>query len=211
MGICLTIEDVFCVIFGHTINVKNYTITSNLIQIIKIDLTNQTVNLNTSVNHVTYVYLYVPPFPIMDPFLISCIILIAGAIFVIYEAFSPGGFLLIPGIVLLVLGAIGLVWPDILLSIWAPVIALVVAIPVTLVTLKFYQYLAKPEPPTTTVTESLVGREGIVIVPTEAGSMKGKVKIGGDLWSATSDEPIEEGTEVIVESSEGVHVHVRRI
>ena len=41
--------------------------------------------------------------------------------------------------------------------------------------------------------------------------MKGKVKIGGDLWSATSDEPIEEGTEVIVESSEGVHVHVRRI
>lgn len=146
----------------------------------------------------------------MDPFLISCIILIVGAIFVIYEAFSPGGFLLIPGIVLLVLGVIGLIMPDVLMSIWAPIIALVVAIPVTLLTLKLYQHLAKPEPPATTVADSLVGRTGIVSVPTEIGSMKGKVRIGNDVWSATSDEPIEEGTEVVVERSEGVHVHVRK-
>ena len=146
----------------------------------------------------------------MDPFLISCIILIVGAIFVIYEAFSPGGFLLIPGIVLLVLGVIGLIMPDVLMSIWAPIIALIVAIPVTLLTLKLYQHLAKPEPPATTVADSLVGRTGIVSVPTEIGSMKGKVKIGNDVWSATSDEPIEEGTEVVVERSEGVHVHVRK-
>lgn len=146
----------------------------------------------------------------MDPFLISCLILIAGAIFVAYEAFTPGGFALIPGIVLLVLGAVGLLAPDILMSIWAPIIALIVALPVTLLTLKLYQHLAKPEPPTTTVADSLVGRSGIITVSTELGNMKGKVKIGSDLWSATSDEPIEEGAEVIVESSEGVHVHVRR-
>ncbi len=148
---------------------------------------------------------------IMDPFTISCIILVVGILFLIYEAFAPGGFLVIPGIVLLVLGIVGLIWPDVLMSIWAPIIALIVAIPVTLLTLKFYQYLAKPEPPTTTVADSLVGKEGVVTVPTESGNMKGKVKIGGDLWSATSDEPIEEGADVIVESSEGVHVHVRRI
>lgn len=41
--------------------------------------------------------------------------------------------------------------------------------------------------------------------------MKGKVRIGSDIWSATSDEPLEEGIEVIVENSEGVHVHVRRL
>ncbi len=147
----------------------------------------------------------------MDPFLISCIILIVGAIFLIYEAFSPGAFCIIPGIVLIVLGVIGLLAPDILMSVWSPVIALVVAIPVTVLTLKGYQYLAKPEPPATTVTESLVGREGLITVPTEIGNMKGKVKIGGDIWSATSDEPIEAGSEVVVESSEGVHVHVKRI
>jgi len=147
----------------------------------------------------------------MDPFLISCIILIAGAIFVIYEAFVPGGFMLIPGLVLIILGAIGLLAPDILMSIWAPVIAIIVAIPVTLLTLKLYQYLAKPEPPATTVADSLVGRTGKVMVSTELDNLKGKVKIGNDTWSATSDEPIEAGTEVIVESSEGVHVHVRRV
>ncbi len=147
----------------------------------------------------------------MDPFLISCILLIAGAAFVIYEAFVPGGFMLIPGIVLLVMGAIGLLAPDLLMSVWAPVIALVVAVPVTLLTLKLYQHLAKPEPPATTVADSLVGRTGKVMVPTELDNMKGKVKIGNDTWSATSDEPIEAGTEVIVDSSEGVHVHVRRI
>lgn len=147
----------------------------------------------------------------MDPFLISCILLIAGAAFVIYEAFVPGGFMLIPGLVLLVMGAIGLLAPDLLMSIWAPVIALVVALPVTLLTLKLYQHLAKPEPPATTVADSLVGRTGKVMVSTELDNMKGKVKIGNDTWSATSDEPIEAGTEVIVESSEGVHVHVRRI
>ncbi len=147
----------------------------------------------------------------MDPFLISCILLIAGAAFVIYEAFVPGGFMLIPGIVLLVMGAIGLLAPNLLMSVWAPVIALVVAVPVTLLTLKLYQHLAKPEPPATTVADSLVGRTGKVMVPTELDNMKGKVKIGNDTWSATSDEPIEAGTEVIVESSEGVHVHVRRI
>jgi len=146
----------------------------------------------------------------MDPFTISCIILIAGAAFLIYEAFVPGGFCVIPGVVLLVLGAVGLIAPDILMSVWAPVIALIVVIPTTLVTLKAYQYLAKPEPPATTVADSLVGRMGQVIVSTEASSMKGKVKIGSDTWSATSDEPIEEGAEVVVESSEGVHVHVRR-
>jgi len=143
--------------------------------------------------------------------MISCIILVLGAFCLIYEVFSPGAFLVIPGMVLLVLGVVGLIMPDVLMSIWAPIIALIVAVPVTLITLKVYQHLAKPEPPATTVAESLVGREGTVTVPTETGSMKGKVRIGGDLWSATSDEPIEEGTEVVVESSEGVHVHVRRI
>ncbi len=146
----------------------------------------------------------------MDPFMISCIILIAGAAFLIYEAFAPGGFGVIPGVVLIVLGIIGLIWPDILMSIWSPIIALVVAIPVTAITLKVYQYLAKPEPPTTTVADSLVGKTGKIIVATEMGNMKGKVKIGADVWSAVSDEPLEEGTDVVVDSSEGVHVHVRR-
>lgn len=147
----------------------------------------------------------------MDPFTIAIVLIVAGALFLIIEAFSPGAFMLIPGVVLVILGFIGVVDPDIIVTVWSPVIAVIVAVPVTLVTIKLYRRLAEPIPPSTTVAESLVGRKGKVVVPTEPGTMKGKVKIDSDIWSATSDEPIEENAGVVVESSEGVHVHVRRI
>lgn len=147
----------------------------------------------------------------MDPFTVAIVLIIIGAILLIIEAFSPGAFMIIPGTVLVILGLIGAAFPDILYSWWSPVIALVIAVPVTLLTIKGYQRLAKPEPPTTTVMSTLVGRTGIVTVATEVGNMRGKVRIGSDTWSATSDEPIEAGAEVEVESSEGVHVHVRRL
>lgn len=146
----------------------------------------------------------------MDPFTVAIALIIVGAILLIIEAFSPGAFMVIPGTVLVILGLIGAAFPDILYSWWSPVIALVVAVPVTLLTIKGYQRLAKPEPPTTTVVESLIGKTGTVTVATEVGSMRGKVRIGSDTWSATSDVPIEAGETVVVESSEGVHVHVRR-
>ncbi len=147
----------------------------------------------------------------MDPIILGIVFIIVGALFLIYEAFSPGAFMVIPGTVLVVLGIIGVVFPDVLFSMWSPVIALAVAIPLTVATVHLYKLLAKPAPPSTTVVSSLIGRKGIVTVETEIGSMKGKVKIGSDTWSATSDSPIEAGAEVIVESSEGVHVHVRRL
>lgn len=146
----------------------------------------------------------------MDPFIVAVILIIAGAAFLIYEAFSPGAFMVIPGTVLVIVGLIGAAFPDKLYTWWSPAIALVVTVPVSIVTVKAYQHLAKPEPPTTTVTDSLLGKEGVVTVATEVGNMKGKVKIGSDTWSATSDESLEIGTAVIVEHSEGVHVHVRR-
>ncbi len=147
----------------------------------------------------------------MDPFLIAIVLIIVGAIFLIVEGFSPGAFMVIPGTVLVILGVIGVFMPDIVLTLWSPVIALVVAVPVTILTIKAYQRLGEPIPPSTTVTGSLVGKTGTVTIATEVGSMRGKVRIGSDTWSATSDEPIEAGAEVVVLSSEGVHVHVRRL
>lgn len=146
----------------------------------------------------------------MDPFTVGLVLIVLGAVLLIIEAFSPGAFMVIPGVVLVIIGLVGVGYPDILFTWWTPVIAIVVAVPVTAVTVKGYQHLARPAPPTTTVTESLAGRRGIVLVATEPGTMRGKVRIDSDIWSATSDEAIEEGAEVVVESGEGVHVHVRR-
>lgn len=146
----------------------------------------------------------------MEATTIALIILALGAVLLIAEALSPGVFLVIPGTVLIILGVAGYIWPDFLLSVYSPLVGVIIAVPVTLVTLKAYQKLGKPEPPSTTVVDSLVGREGIVTVDTEPGSLKGKVRVGSDTWSARSDEPIEKGAEVIVESAEGVHVKVIR-
>ena len=101
----------------------------------------------------------------MDPFIVAVILIIAGAAFLIYEAFSPGAFMVIPGTVLVIVGLIGAAFPDKLYTWWSPLAALIVAVPVSLVTVKAYQRLAEPEPPTTTVADSLTGREGTVTVP----------------------------------------------
>ena len=40
---------------------------------------------------------------------------------------------------------------------------------------------------------------------------RGKVKIGSTIWSATSDDPLEEGTRVEVVDAQGVHVTVKAV
>ncbi len=136
--------------------------------------------------------------------------MVIGVILLIVEANSPGAFIVIPGTVLLILGAIGMIWPDVFTSIYAPLIALVIMLPTTVLTIRFYQRLAPPEPPETTVSSSLIGKEGLVTVAITPGNIRGKVRISSDTWSATSHEHIEEGARIRVVASEGVHVKVER-
>jgi len=146
----------------------------------------------------------------IDAQTLALIFIVIGAIFLIVEALTPGVFMLIPGTVLVLLGIIGYAYPEFLYSVYAPILALVLVVPLTIGTVKIYQVLGRPEPPTTTVTDSLLGKEGVVTVRTEPDSIIGKVRIESEIWSATSDEPIEVGTEVKVIRSRGVHVTVAR-
>lgn len=134
--------------------------------------------------------------------------LIVGVLMLLAEVSAPGQFILVPATVLIVLGCIGLVAPGILLQWYSPIIALVIAVPMTFVSIKLYQRLAPPAPPETTVATSLVGKTGIIITETRPDTLKGKVRIEHDTWSATSAKPIPAGTQVIVVESEGVHVTV---
>lgn len=146
----------------------------------------------------------------MDPATVALLLLVIGLVLVGIEAFSPGGYLLIPGVILTVLGIYGYVVPDDLFTWTTAVVAIVTAIPVTALTIWVYGRLGKPEPPSTTVASSLVGKEGKVVTAVTPGNMKGKVRIASDTWSAEADEDIPEGTDVVVDASEGVHIHVRR-
>ncbi|MFQ5883989.1 MAG: NfeD family protein [Thermoplasmata archaeon] len=145
------------------------------------------------------------------PWHIGLILLIVGVVMLVAEAASPGFFIAIPATVLMVLGGIGMAVPDFFISPWSPIVAIVVAIPATIITMKFYQTLSPPAPPTTTVGHSLVGQTGIVQAPIEPNSIKGKVKIENQVWSATSDRSIAKGAMVEVVQSKGVHVVVREV
>jgi len=136
---------------------------------------------------------------------------VVGVLLLLAEVSSPGMFLIVPATVLLILGGIGLVYPDLLLSWWAPIAAVIILIPTTLVTIKLYQRLAPPAPPETVVASSLIGKKGVVQREVSPGDLKGKVRIDHDSWSATADDVIPEGRRVVVVGSEGVHVVVREI
>ncbi|MFA5312540.1 MAG: NfeD family protein [Methanomassiliicoccales archaeon] len=139
---------------------------------------------------------------------ISLAFVVLGVLLLIAELSSPGAFLLVPGTVLIIMGFVGMVAPDVLFSVYSPIIVVVIIVPLTLVTIKLYQRLAPPGPPETTVASSLVGLEGVVTHDVRPGMLSGKVKIRNDSWSATSDHEISKGTKVVVLKSEGVHVTV---
>ncbi|MGI6009781.1 MAG: NfeD family protein [Methanomethylophilus sp.] len=144
----------------------------------------------------------------MEEMVVAAIVLVAGFILLAVEAFFPGGYLLIPGGVMVIVGVFGLADPDDFYTWVTAAVAIIAAIPVTAGTVYLYKKLGSPEPPSTTVSDSLVGKEGVVTVEVTPGNIRGKVKIGSDTWSADADEPIAVGTPVTVDSSEGVHVHV---
>ena len=145
----------------------------------------------------------------MDPVTIAMICIIIGAIFIFLEAVSPGVFFLVPGGIFVVIGVMGYFIDDFFDSWLLPAMVVLVTIVMTLLTIKLYHFLAKPAPPETVVMESLIGRDGIVLTVVSPNNLKGKVRIGSDTWSATSEETIAEGENVTVYAAEGVHVKVR--
>jgi len=142
---------------------------------------------------------------------VGLIFVVVGVILLIAETASPGFFVAIPATVLMILGALGMVVEEFLLSPWSPIVAVVVAVPAFIITMYAYQRLAPPEPPTTTVGHSLVGKRGLVRAPIIPNSIQGKVRIENQSWSATSDHYIAVNTLVEVAESRGVHVVVREV
>jgi membrane protein implicated in regulation of membrane protease activity len=102
-------------------------------------------------------------------------------------------------------------FPGVIFTWWAPIAAVIVLVPTTFLTIKLYQRLSPPGPPETTVATSLVGMKGVVTVDVYPNNLRGKVVIENDTWSATSESLIVEGKNVVVVSSEGVHVVVKEI
>jgi membrane protein implicated in regulation of membrane protease activity len=142
---------------------------------------------------------------------IGLIFVVIGIVMLLVETAAPGFFIAVPGTVLIILGLFGMTVPGFITSFWSPIVALVAAVPTVIIIMMLYQKLAPPAPPETTVGASLIGKVGIVTVDIIPNTIKGKVKIMNDIWSATSTVPIPAGRKIQVIKSEGVHVTVMEI
>ena len=129
----------------------------------------------------------------------------AGIILAILEVFTPGFFIVGIGVSLVITAlpaALGLpFWVQLLVC---GVMILVFFLLVRPLVMKIPHSDSKK-----TGTAALMGEEGIV-VETITRIEGGRVKVGGEVWKAKSDETIEKDSLVIVTGVEGVTLNVRR-
>ncbi|HYB78096.1 MAG TPA: NfeD family protein [Thermoplasmata archaeon] len=144
----------------------------------------------------------------IDP-TIGISLVIVGVILFAFELVHPGALLLIPGSILLVAGFLYLFLPNVLLDSYVgPIAIIVVAIVAALVEIPYYRWIAPTHWPLSTTSGGLVGAEGIVIVPIVPNTLKGKVRVRSEVWSARADTEIPQGARVRVVHGEGVSVTV---
>jgi membrane-bound ClpP family serine protease len=140
---------------------------------------------------------------------IGVTLVIAGIVLFVLEIVHPGALLLIPGSILLVAGLLYIFFPSTLLnSGYGPLLIISAAIVSALIELPYYRYIAPNHRPMSTTTAGLTGEQGIVVTDIVPNTIKGKVRVKSEIWSARSDRPIATGTMVRVVSGEGVAVKV---
>ena len=143
---------------------------------------------------------------------IGWIMVVAGALMLVIEAFSPGFFIAVPGTVLIILGLFSLFFPAIFNSPWIIAIAVAAGLASAVATVWLYGRLTPDASPTTTSRDSIVGRTGRVRREVNAETLAGKVDIDGVEWSARSSQgTLGPGRKVRVVKSEGVHVVVEEV
>jgi membrane-bound ClpP family serine protease len=143
---------------------------------------------------------------------IGWIMVVAGVLMLVIEAFSPGFFIAVPGTVLIILGLFSLFFPAIFNSPWIIAIAVAAGLMSAVVTIWLYARLTPDASPTTTSRDSVLGRVGRVRAEVNAETLAGKVDIDGVGWSARSAQgPIAAGKKVRVVKSEGVHIVVEEV
>ncbi len=145
----------------------------------------------------------------MNLYLVGAIFCVLGVIFLILELVSPGIYIGAVGASLFAGGVAGLIWPD---YFWKAffVAAVVVLFGAFILFYLFYRktHSIKNIP---VMSSTAAGRKGVVIEKIDPATGAGKVRLEGETWIARSEEPIEEGAEIEVETIQGVTAVVKKI
>lgn len=145
-----------------------------------------------------------------DTLAIGIGLILVGVVMLIFEFVHPGTFMAIPGTIILFCGILLIAFGDfdILSTVGGPFLIVGVVIFAGVLAILFYSRMAPTHPPIASTFDTLMNFQGEVVTRVMPGSMKGKVRIRGEIWSATSESPIEEGTTVRVLGGEGVTLRV---
>lgn len=145
---------------------------------------------------------------VIDP-AIGIALVVAGIVLLASELIHPGALLLIPASILLVAGFLYLFLPGALLdSYYGPIAIIVAAFLAAVIEIPYYRWVAPTHHPMSTTVDGLVGQEAIVTAAVEPGTLRGKVRVRSEIWSARSTRPIPVGTRVRIVGGEGVSVAV---
>ena len=128
----------------------------------------------------------------------------AGIILAILEVFTPGFFIVGIGASM----AITAIPAALGLPLWVQLIVLGVMILIFFLLVRPLVMKIPHSDSKKTGTAALIGEEGIV-VETITRIEGGRVKVGGEVWKAKSDEMIEKDKVIVVTSVEGVTLNVR--
>lgn len=145
-----------------------------------------------------------------DPATVGYSLIALGVVMFLIEATVPGFFIAVPATILIILGVAAFYVPFDAFLRFAPLVVILVGVPATAVTIWVYKKMAPPsQMPTTRSGDSLTGTLAVVTRTVEPGTIKGKVRVGREIWSATTTgEPIPVGASVRVTSVEGVVLNV---
>ncbi len=133
----------------------------------------------------------------------------AGAALFVFELVHPGALLFIPASVLMAAGLLYLFIPsDLLDSYIGPAVVIIAALVAALCEIPYYRYVAPTHWPISTTSAGLAGEEAVVIAPIVPDTLRGKVRVRSEIWSARANFPIPVGTRVRVVKGEGVSLTV---
>ena len=149
---------------------------------------------------------------LLEGIALGWILILIGAVLLLFEVHSPGFFATVPATVMIFLGILLLLGVNIFNSGWGVVIGVVIAIAAAGFTVWMYGRITTNESPTTISRDTLIGMEGRVKTRVDNTTISGKVLIASTEWSARSTgSEIPAGKKVKVVDSQGVHIVVEEV
>jgi membrane-bound serine protease (ClpP class) len=136
------------------------------------------------------------------------LILLALALFILEAKFTSHGVLAGGGIVSMLLGALFLIRSPYTAGGVSLATAVAVTLPFAALTVLLMRLVLRSRKwKQATGPEEMIGSEGVVIEPVGNGS-DGMIRIRGELWRATSTQPVAEGKSVRVLKIDGLNLYV---